>query len=63
MSMTFSKKLLRFLFPEDERARMAMREARTRACASADDLTRTIAMDGEKIREIIRSKRVNGHKK
>lgn len=47
--------------PSAEKARMEMRDVRCRAEASAEDLSRTLVLDGEKLRQIITSKkRANG---
>jgi hypothetical protein len=60
--MTLSKRVLQFLFPDEEKTRMEMRDARNRASASAEDLTRTIVVDGAKIQRMIRDRR-NGNSK
>lgn len=58
--MKLPQRLLRLFLPGGERVRMEMREARQRACASAEDLTRTLIMDGGKIQEMIKKRRMNG---
>jgi hypothetical protein len=57
--MTLSRRVLKFLFPGEEKTRMEMRDARNRACASAEDLTRTIVVDGEKIQQMIQNRKVH----
>ena len=49
--MMVSRKLLRWLMPRSEGERMVLREWLNRANAEAEDLTRTIIRDADKLHE------------
>lgn len=53
--MNFTKQMLRFLDPHTEDLRMQLREKMAEADAHAEDVCRTIVMDGRKIAEAVRS--------
>ena len=51
--MTLAQQILRFVHPEVEKERMEMREALARATAEAEDVTRTVSLDADALREWI----------
>ena len=57
MNMNIGKRILRLVTPRSEQARMDMRDARCRAEASAEDLTRTIDTHGDTIQTMIKRKK------
>ena len=54
--MTFGRKFLRFLYPQQERQRMAFRYMMSEIEACAEDITRTIRKD-------MKTQKMNGTKK
>lgn len=55
--MNFTKKILRFIDPSTENLRMQLREKMAEANAHADDVCRTVVMDGQKIAEMVKAYR------
>ena len=49
--MKLAQKILRFVHFEDEDERMKLREAIARAAAEAEDVTRTVQLDGEALKK------------
>ena len=47
--MNLSQRILRLIHPKDEAERMQVRAAIARAAAEAEDLTRTVNHDGERL--------------
>lgn len=58
--MNLRQRVLRFFSPKAEEARMNMREARCRAEAVAEDLSRTMTMHSDEIRAVLRKRKMNG---
>lgn len=52
--MMVKQRILRWLYPQSESERMDFREWLTRANAEAEDLTRTLDKDQEKLREVLK---------
>ena len=48
--MKLAQKILRLIHPEAEAERMIVRAAIARASAEAEDVTRTVALDGDALR-------------
>lgn len=55
--MTFTRQILRFLDPHTEDLRMQLREKMAEANAHAEDVCRTVVMDGHKIAEMVKAYR------
>ena len=53
--MSWRQKLMRFLDPDVEDLRMQLREKIHEANAHADDLCRTIVMDGDRISKLLKA--------
>ena len=53
--MKLAQRILRFCYPQDEAERMEMRSAIARAAAEAEDVVRTVKLDGERLREWLRT--------
>ena len=61
--MKLARRILRFLHPEDEAERMKLRHTISRALAEAEDVTRTVKLDGDRLREWLRTRvHVHGRK-
>lgn len=61
--MKVSQRILRWLTPDAEKARMNMREARCRAMASMEDIDRIMSIDAEVLARLVKTKKINGTKK
>ncbi len=48
--MNIAQKILRFIHPKDEAERMRVRAAIARATAEAEDVTRTVELDAERLK-------------
>lgn len=53
--MTVFAKILRFVDPQTDRLRMDLRLAMSEANAHAEDVSRTVALHGDKIAEMLKS--------
>ena len=51
--LTFGRRLLRFISPHDEAQRMDLRLAMDTVAAHAEDLHRTLILDGDELRRKI----------
>lgn len=51
--MTLGVRILRLLFPSDERQRMALRQKIAVSAAHTEDMQRTLVLDGKAIREAV----------
>ena len=58
--MITRQKMLRWLMPVAEAERMLLREWLARASAECEDLNRTIILDADKIKDVLR--KANGEK-
>lgn len=62
--MKLGQTILRLFSPRAEEARMSMREARCHAEASAEDLSRTVALhegDIKRMLQAAKKRKMNGH--
>ena len=53
--MKLAQRILRFCYRQDEDERMEVRNAIARAAAEAEDVVRTVKLDGERLREWLRT--------
>lgn len=58
--MSFTKWLLRLLAPAAEAQRREMREYRSCARAHAEDFNRTLSLDAERMKDVLRQARQKG---
>ena len=49
--MNLAQRILRLIHPKDEEQRMKMRQAISRASAEAEDVVRTVSLDGEALKK------------
>ena len=59
--MNLTQRILRFLHPKAEAERMELRQAIARACAEAEDVTRTVTLDGPRLQEWLRKNGKTAH--
>ena len=60
--MKLAHRILRFIHPRDEEERMELRQAIARACAEAEDLTRTVTTDGDALKKWLAQNSNGNHK-